>query len=43
MRNNLMITSTTETITSMEVAIMVNKEHSQLLKDIQIYVDISTN
>ena len=39
MRNNLMITSTTETITSMEVAIMVNKEHSQLLKDIRRYIN----
>lgn len=39
MRNNLMITSATETITSMEVATMVNKEHSQLLKDIRRYIN----
>lgn len=39
MRNNLMIISTTETITSMEVASMVNKEHSQLLKDMRRYIN----
>ena len=38
MRNNLMITSTTtETITSIEVAAMVNKEHKELLRDIRRY------
>ena len=40
MRNNLMITSTTtETITSMEVATMVIKDHSKLMRDIRRYIN----
>lgn len=36
--NNIITTETRETITSMEVAQMVNKDHSQLLKDIRRYI-----
>lgn len=40
MRNNLMMTtSTTETITSMEVATMVTKEHNKLMRDIRRYIN----
>ena len=39
MRNNLITTNNTqETIVSMEVAIMVGKEHSKLLRDIHRYI-----
>lgn len=36
---NLMTTTSTETITSMEVAIMIEKEHSKLLRDIRRYIN----
>lgn len=40
MRNNLItINNTTETIISIEVATMVGKEHSQLLKDMRRYIN----
>lgn len=35
--NNIITTNTDETITSMEVAQMVNKEHKKLLRDIRRY------
>lgn len=35
--NNIITTNTNETITSMEVAQMVNKEHKELLRDIRRY------
>lgn len=35
--NNIITTNKTETITSMEVAQMVGKEHSKLLRDIRRY------
>lgn len=38
MRNNLMTTSMTETITSMEVATMVTKDHNKLMRDIRRYI-----
>lgn len=36
---NLMLTQTPETINSIEVANMIGKEHSQLLKDIRRYIN----
>jgi len=36
--NNIIAIQITETVTSMEVAQMVNKEHCQLLKDIRRYI-----
>lgn len=36
--NNIITNQNTETITSMEVATMIGKEHSQLLKDIRKYI-----
>lgn len=35
---NTIITSKTETVTSMEVANMIGKEHSKLLRDIRRYI-----
>lgn len=35
--NNIIATQITETVTSMEVAQMVNKEHSKLIRDIRRY------
>lgn len=37
--NNLVLTINTETITSMEVAQMINKEHRFLLRDIHRYIN----
>lgn len=39
MNNAKLITSTTETITSMEVAIMVGKDHNKLTRDIRRYIN----
>ena len=36
---NLTLTNNTETITSMEVAQMINKEHAKLLRDIHRYIN----
>ena len=39
MRNNLITTNNaTETIISMEVAMMIDKEHNKLLRDIHRYI-----
>ena len=35
---NNIITNTIETVTSMEVAKMINKEHSNLMRDIRRYI-----
>lgn len=37
--NNLKLTNNTESITSMEVAQMINKEHAKLLRDIHRYIN----
>lgn len=37
--NNLTLTNNTETITSMEVAQMIDKEHAKLLRDIHRYIN----
>ncbi len=37
--NNIIITNKIETVTSMEVANMIGKEHCQLLKDIRRYIN----
>lgn len=41
MRNNLVTinNNATETISSIEVAMMIGKEHSQLLKDMRRYIN----
>ena len=36
---NLALTNNKETITSMEVAQMINKEHAKLLRDIRRYIN----
>lgn len=37
--NKIITTQKSETLTSMEVAEMVSKEHKQLLKDIRRYIN----